>query len=258
MSPIIARLVTILALLARTAACTSERGPDVAERPPQRPTDTPPARDTARAEAPTVTQSAFDPDSASTMAEARAIAGSAGTAERHGDTLLVRLKSGELLALVNTPEVGDMVATYRYKGTLLGGQYHVVDVQWYESGAVILVDAETGARETIVNEPTLSPSGTLAVASAFSLDVGEGANEIQIWQLVPHPPKLVWRFDTPGDRVGGWGADRPVWRGDTLIEMVREIRLPGRQGSDFRTPRRHEPMRLVREDTIWRVDTLPH
>jgi hypothetical protein len=180
-----------------------------------------------------------------------------GYAARQADTLLLRLTSGATLPLVNAPPEGDVVATYAYRGTLLGGRYYLVDVRWYENGATMLVDAETGARQTLVGDPAVSPSESLAVASASSLDVGEGANEIQIWRLLPHPPVLAWRFETPGDRVGAWGASRPVWRGDTLIEMVRDIRLPGPQDSTFSTPRRREPMRLVRAGAIWRVDTLP-
>lgn len=168
-----------------------------------------------------------------------------------GDTLALRLTTGRYVQLVNSNgPTGEPDRAYTYRGVLEGGAYYVVDVHYYESGGVVLVDRTTGAVTETVDRPLVSPSGRLGVAAAYDLEIGEGANEIQLWRLLPRPATLVWSMPTPGDRAGAWGASVDRWIGDSIVMMTRHERVEN-------APERQVPMRLVKRDTTWMIDTIP-
>jgi hypothetical protein len=174
-----------------------------------------------------------------------------------GDTLELRLTNGKYAQLINVGPSGDAHLTYTYSDVLQGGAYYIVDVHYYESGGVVLVDRATGDQITMVDRPVVSPSESFGVATAYSLDIAEGANEIQIWQLLPHPATLAWSMTTPGSFTAHpWGASVDKWIGDSIILMTRHIRLEGKQDSLGNGPERRVPMRVVRRATGWELDTL--
>lgn len=192
-------------------------------------------------------------------AEARAIAASKGVVSRHADTLVIRVQGHAPLRLVNGPDTPDSAATYTYAGPIPSTALHVVNVHYWETGDVLLVDGRSGDTIHMLDRPTVSPSGRFAVAAAYDMSgIGEGSNAIELWRLTPAPARVVWRRDmVQPDTVGDWGASIAGWTGDSIVRLVRHIVVAGSPGRHGDHAERREAARLVRVDTGWRLDTLP-
>ncbi len=244
------RLCSALVCLGALIVGCSDRSRPASDSVAARPTVSP--RKVAAAQPPTTV-----PDTETTSALGPWPVPPDSVGRLRGDTLELLLTTGKYAQLINVGPLRDPNLTYTYSDVLKGGAYYIVDVHYYESGGVVLVDRTTGEEITMVNRPVVSPSDSLGVATAYSLDIAEGENKIQIWQLLPHPATLAWSKETPGSWTRHpWGASVDKWIGDSIIMMTRHVALEGKQDSLGDGPERRVPMRLMRRETGWVLDTI--
>jgi hypothetical protein len=191
--------------------------------------------------------------------EAQEIAVSHGVVSRHADTLLFRISGHGPLRFVNREVAADATLDYTYEGTIPATSLHVVQVKYWETFDMLILDGVTGDTVHMVYRPDVSPSGRFAVAAIHDLSgLGEGFNSIQLWQLKPAPARVVWSLDmAQPDTIGAWGASTAGWSGDTLARLIRHIVIPGPKDAQGDYPELRVDARLVRMDTTWRLDTLP-
>jgi hypothetical protein len=186
--------------------------------------------------------------------EARAIACSAGTARRSGDTLFIRLDHGSVTKFIEV--VGEAPGGYHYVGRVGARGLHIVRSEGFETPpSWLFVDPRDGRRVASSDEPLYSPDGTRFVTAAepdWNNCTERDRPGMDVWRFTDSLPVLEWRLDPWDCRTEtGWGPTEPRWRGSDTIEFVRnDMRLIGDSVLNHQ-----RPMRAVRGAAGWRVAT---
>lgn len=168
--------------------------------------------------------------------EAREIAKTEGRVQRRGQRLTFRLGNGQTAEFVNDTSDSGSAKRHAYAGYLPSIRHHVVDVTYYEGGAVILLHEQTGATTDIQGFPAVAPGGRRIATASVDLIAGYDPNHIRVWRVTNTHLELEWGLD------GGtqWGASDPVWRGPHVVTFTRHTLPSHSAGPDdtIRTPMR--------------------
>ena len=201
-------------LLACAVACTPGAGPSAAPPPASLPNPYAACADLPQPE---------DTDACAARVERGLLAASAGGARRAGDTLFFRGAGRGGLALASdTREGGDFVR-YRYRALLPEIAQHLVQMDFYEGGGWLLVDAVTAEQTRVLGPPVVAPDRSRFVATSVDLEAGYDPNGIQVWSLARGFPRLEWGLDG-GD---AWGASDAVWIDARTVEFTRHVNTTG-------------------------------
>jgi hypothetical protein len=154
-------------------------------------------------------------------------------ARRDGERLLIRLTRGDTLVLTNAPDSADVAgASYSYVGHLHPIAHHLVEVQYYEGRAFLLVNERTGRRTVIAGQPSISPDSLRIVTTSVDLEAEYDPTEIAVWRVDADSLVLEWRLD-PRNVVAhadsAWGPADADWVTSTEIRVSKEHRF-GRRG----------------------------
>jgi hypothetical protein len=169
--------------------------------------------------------------------EAREIANAGGRVRRRGQRLTIRLGNGETTALVNDTSDSGSAKRYVYAGYLPSIRHHVVEVAYYEGGAVVLLHEQTGATTNAHGFPAVAPGGRRIATASVDLIAGYTPNHIRVWRVTDTHLELEWGLDG-GTR---WGASDPVWHGPHVVTFTRHT-LPSPSAGPNEVVR--TPMRL--------------
>lgn len=169
--------------------------------------------------------------------EAREIAKTEGRVQRQGQRLLFLLGNGQAAEFVNDTSDSGSAKRYVYAGYLPSIRHHVVDVTYYEGGAVVLLHEQTGATTDVQGFPAVAPGGRRIATASVDLIAGYDPNHIRVWRVTDTHLELEWGLD------GGtqWGASDPVWRGPHVVTFTRHT-LPSHSADPDEVVR--SPMRL--------------
>jgi hypothetical protein len=187
-----------------------------------------------------------------TLAEARALACSGGSARRAADTLYLRLRNGRDTTFVESR--GEGTVGYRYAGRL-GRGLHLIQRFGDESyPRWIVTSVLSGHRITFEDELVISPdSARFATAQSGWHNCSEGGEtRFEIWRMTDTMPVLEWRASPTWScsSRSGWAASDPRWKGrDTLAFLRNDV--------DAGAVSRRVPVVAVRGSTGWRVAGLP-
>ena len=155
--------------------------------------------------------------------ERELLAASGGGARRAGDTLYFRGRGGGALALGNDATEGGRFVRYRYRALLPEIAQHLVQVDFYEGGGWLLVDAASTHQTHLIGPPVIAPGRGRFVATSVDLEAGYDPNGIQVWSLARGFPRLEWGLDG-GD---AWGASDAAWIDDRTVEFTRHVATTG-------------------------------
>jgi hypothetical protein len=168
--------------------------------------------------------------------EAGEIAKADGRVRRQGLRLTFRLGNGQTAELVNDTSDSGSAKRYVYAGYLPSIRHHVVDVTYYEGGAVELLHEQTGATTDVYGFPAVAPGARRIATASVDLEAGYDPNHIRVWRVMDTHLELEWGLDG-GTR---WGASDPVWRGAHVVTFTRHTLPSHSAGPDdiVRTPMR--------------------
>src|SRR5579862_1021861 len=126
--------------------------------------------------------------------EARALACSNGKARRHGDTLIIRLATGER-RMINESH-GDFLRVYQYAGTVGRGGFHIVTLHFYEGPwQSLLINPMSGREASTLMDIVPSPDGERFVTDKSDWNDCEGDEPgLEVWRLTDSVPVLDWRL----------------------------------------------------------------
>ena len=169
--------------------------------------------------------------------EAREIAKAGGRVQRRAQRLTFRLGNGQTTELVNDTSDSGSARRYVYGGYLPSIRHHVVEVTYYEGGAVVLLHEQTGAATDVHGFPAIAPGGWRIATASLDLEAGYDPNRIRVWRVTDTHLELEWGLE------GGtkWGASDPVWRGPHVVTFTRHM-LPSPSAGANEVVR--SPMRL--------------
>jgi hypothetical protein len=159
---------------------------------------------------------------------------------------------------VDHPEDGENYVRFRYTGRMGGGSgtptFHILDLHFYETGGVELINAATGDSLFVVGTPVLSPDGARFVVEASSIETCEGVNRLEVWRITGDKPVREWTiepYDCTRDR--GWWSTDLAWRTPDSISFVRNsvpADRPRRKRDELDTTR----ATLVRRAGSWTLE----
>jgi hypothetical protein len=158
---------------------------------------------------------------------------------RDSTRLRIRLLTGDSVVFVDSTIIEVETVVYSYREYLDAIQYHIVEVNYYEGGGYLLIDARTGKDTFIPELPVLSPDAARFVLTQVYFDYDEVS--VQIWRLGANGPELEWRFDprdvqtSPAGRWWEvvWGLSAPEWLSPTELQLRKED-YDGRLGEAVR------------------------
>lgn len=217
-------------LLACAVACTPGAAPSAAPAPVPAPVSGPAA---APLPAPAPLPDPYaacadlpeprDADACAVRVERGLLAASAGGVRRAADTLHFQGAGRGRLALANDAREGGDFVRYRYRGLIPEIAQHLVQVDLYEGGGWLLVDAATTNQTQVLGPPVVAPDRNRFVATSVDLEAGYDRNGIQVWSLARGFPRLEWGLDG-GD---AWGASDAVWVDAHTVEFTRHVNTTG-------------------------------
>ncbi|HSH46028.1 MAG TPA: hypothetical protein VK966_09240, partial [Longimicrobiales bacterium] len=146
-------------------------------------------------------------------------------AERRGDTLLLRL-DGDSVRLVDEPGEGDAVH-FSFQAHWPEHGYYLVQQQYYEGSAYLLVDDNTGDRTPVPARPLLAPGGDLFAVLSYDLEAGYNPNTLQVWRFTEEGPGL--EYETQPDT---WGPTNGRWTGPGTLEFTRACPPGAQEGTE--------------------------
>lgn len=163
------------------------------------------------------------PDSA----DAPGLAQTGGRVQRQGLNLTFKAANGRTAVLKNDTTDSEDAIAYLYWGELPNVHQWVVNVGLWEGRYVVLIDQRTGQRTDIWGQPAASPDGRYILASSYDLAAAFDANGLQLLQLGPKGPKLVWQRE-----LNNWGPADVRWRPNGTI-VVKQGFGPTEEGADL-------------------------
>jgi hypothetical protein len=211
-------------ILAVAAGCGGDESPRDTETPPDSTAapapgpDTPTGPDTAadttavdstfaaiRAAACDTIDNSFD---CARAIEARRLPG-ADRVWRAGDTLVLRLRGGDTLRLVDRASGDPAVREYHsFQERWADRGMFLIQKQYYEGSEYLLVDDGTGSVTRLPNWPIRAPDGDRFAVLSLDLVAGYGPNTLQVWTFDRGTPTREWETEPSqwGPREGHWAS----------------------------------------------------
>lgn len=150
--------------------------------------------------------------------EATPLAQTGGRVQRTGRDLTLRAANGKTVVLRTDTTDSEDVIVYHYWGQLPSVHQWVVSVSLYEGQAVVLIDQRTGQRTDVWGRPVASPDGRYILASSSDLAAAFDPNGLQLFELGPKGPKLIWQR-----LLLHWGPAEVRWRPDGSVVVKQEF-----------------------------------
>jgi hypothetical protein len=161
---------------------------------------------------------------------------------------VIRLEYGDSVILADS--VRDDWSSdrlYSYREYLANIGYHVVEVQYVEGGAYLLVNTRTGEKQVVCGVPVPSPDGARFVLTSVDLDAEYLPTTVQVWTVGEDGVQMEWRFDPlevqegvfPYDEL--WGLTDAEWVSPTAIRLRRV----------YSTDRKSEVVLIELKDDRW-------
>ena len=233
-------------LLALAAGCGGDDGPQGSTPPPRSASNPGPAADTGAGPEASADPTSGDSNLAALRAavcdtidssldcaraiEAHRLPDAAGVA-RSGDTLMLRLRTGDTVRLADRSSGEHPVRTYHsYQDHWAEPGLYVIRKQYYEGSEFLLVDDSTGTKTRLPAWPVRAPSGGRFAVFSLDLVAGYGPNTLQIWTIEDGTPTLTWESEPSqwGPVAGSWAS------GDTLrFTQYGYCDQLGREGRDM-------------------------
>lgn len=140
-----------------------------------------------------------------------------------GDSVVIRDRAGD--------EFGVGGATYTYLGFLPSLEQHLLEVQYYEGGAYLLVNGRSGERQPVASVPTPSPDGRRFAVVSSGL-IAYSSNALEIWRVGEDGVELEWQEEFRGpegsDDAEGpavdWSPRGVVWTSPRSLRVYLERR----------------------------------
>jgi hypothetical protein len=152
---------------------------------------------------------------------------------RRGGQLVIRLTHADSATFRDSSTETASAVSYSYRGLLPSVPYHVIEVQYYEGGTYLLVNAATG-RQTFSNGlPVPSPDGHYIAAANVDLEAEFSPTTLQVWRVDKDSLVLAWEHDfvPPGGASDStWGPADITWTRATELAMAREYIMGERRG----------------------------
>lgn len=149
--------------------------------------------------------------------EAERLNASQGVARRVGDTLVLRLRSGQEVRLAHDTAGSDNWVLYSFEGHLSGMPFYGIRVSYFEGSGYLIVHDSTGRRTQLDAAPLPSPSGK-SIGTA-SLDLVAAFDPTRLFVATLVGDTLATEFElSPTD----WGPDSLRWDGDDTLRFVQQ------------------------------------
>lgn len=168
---------------------------------------------------------------------------------RRGDTLRLVLAGGDTARLVDEGEQAD-VRRYSYQDRWTDPGYFLLQLQFYEGSAYLLIDDSTGERTRLPDWPLRSPDGRRFAVLSLDLEAGYVPNTLQVWAFEDGRPELEWETEPDA-----WGPAEGEWVDVTTLRFTQrgycnELGvMEGERGLCNR------PARLTLEEGSWRLES---
>lgn len=138
-----------------------------------------------------------------------------------GDSVVIRDRAGDEFG------VGGVVHTYL--GFLPSLEQHLLEIQYWEGGAYLLVDERSGARQPVASVPTPSPDGRRFAVASSGL-VAYSSNALEIWRVAEHGVQLEWQEEFGGpagsddakEPATDWSPRDVVWTSPNSLRVYLE------------------------------------
>jgi hypothetical protein len=148
------------------------------------------------------------------QSETPLIASSQGKVQRDEAQLAVRLEDGRRLLLTDDLACGQVSCppqvfrSFDYAGSSPNGRYQVVEEQWDEGSAALLVDGRSGSVVSLLGRPRFSPDGRRLVATVTDLE-WSAPRRLEVWVLGDMAPGMEFSLAAQGEddtvyEVVGW------------------------------------------------------
>lgn len=190
--------------------------------------------------------------------ETAALACSMGAATRHGDTLVIELSGVGVVRRVNDTTEGDHYVRYQYAGRMGAGSgtptYHILNVAYYESSGVELINALSGDSLSLGGAPILSPDGSRFATTAENAESCEANDQLDIWRITGDKP--VREFSLPSfqcTRPHSWWPSDVAWHTQDTVTFLRNS-LPSDPARRARGEADTTRAVLVHDATGWQLE----
>jgi hypothetical protein len=161
----------------------------------------------------------------------------AGTrADRRGDGLILNLQNGTTAIYRDSVGEGPTDVVFGYRGYIASIGYFLLDMQFYEGGGYLLVNARTGHATASDGPPLVSPSHDYVAAGNVDLESQFTPTTLTIWRVTPDSLALAWRHEFVQDGIitdSTFGPSDLRWVSRTELRFRKEFRsgLKGGEGS---------------------------
>lgn len=151
---------------------------------------------------------------------------------RRDSAFVIQLPGGDSAMVEDRPgdRYGVGSVSHSYLGYLPALAQHLLEIQYYEGGDFLLVDATTGRRQEIPSLPRVSPDGRRFAVFSSAMDT-YASNALQIWRASETGLRLEWeagigRGDDAGVRGGDgaeWGPRDVIWTDREALRVYLEV-----------------------------------
>lgn len=153
---------------------------------------------------------------------------------RRGAELVIPLLHGDTLSLRDSAPDTPTGVWHSYRAYLPSISYHVVEVQFYEGGTYLLVNATSGKTTFSNGLPIVSPDNRRIAAGNVDLEAEYSPTTLQVWRLESDSLALEWEHDF---LAGGpatdstWGPSELRWLAPTEIRLTKQYALGETRGA---------------------------
>lgn len=179
---------------------------------------------------------------------------------RRDSTFVIRLPGGESVMVEDRPgdRYGVGAVGHSYLGYLPALEQHLFEIQYYEGGGFLLVDATTGRHQEIPSLPRVTPDGRRFAVFSSAMDT-YASNALQIWSVSEGGLRMEWEAGIGrGDDSGRQGDDGSDWGPRDVIWTDREaLRVYLEVSGDREGGVPAGSATLLREDDGWAFERDP-
>ena len=143
---------------------------------------------------------------------------------RDSTVLTIRLQNGALVQLTDSAENNPKTTWHSYVNFLPSIGYHVIELQYWEGSAYLLLSAATVNSTTAYGPPVVSPDRSHLIAVAEQLESWYGPTGIQIWRVIDGGLDLEWDHRTVEYGAwtdAAWGPRDPQWVTESRVRVKR-------------------------------------
>lgn len=170
-----------------------------------------------------------------------------------GRVLQLKTERGDYVKLQdgNCDEGWDGCIVHRFRGTIANDQFYVVDIGYYEGGAINLYSHKSGTNTVIYGNPFMSPQKKL-IATALGVEAtGSENNGIYLFEIIDGEAKEIFRYRPEGYALydfSHWTSEN-----DAIINLTTACR-EYEDGKLTKNEMLTLPIKLARTDSGWQLD----